>query len=146
MWYFVFVCETSHCVTGQNLGLPLLTEIFMENYYTNELHLNQGCVHKKVHVTPHISFPYSPLSCDMWYFVCVCETSHCVHGENLGLPLLTEIFMENYYTNEHLNQGCVHKKVHVTPHISFPYSPLSCDMWCFVWVCETSHCVNGREL
>jgi len=111
---------------GENFGLPLLSEKFMGIEFINELYLNQGWTDKNMHVTPYICCPYSPLTCHMRYFVCVCE---------------------NDYTNElHWNQGCGHKKVHVAPHIGFPYSPLSCDMWYFLCVCKTSHCVNRRQL
>jgi len=41
----------------ENSGLPLLSEKFMGIEFINELHWNQGCGHKKVHVAPHIGFP-----------------------------------------------------------------------------------------
>jgi len=50
----------------------------MEIEYINELQLNQGCTDEKIHVTPHIGLPYSPVSCDYWnfIFVVVWETFH----------------------------------------------------------------------
>ena len=37
----------------------------MEIQYINDLHLSQRCTDEKIHVTPHIGYPYSPLICDI---------------------------------------------------------------------------------
>jgi len=147
MWYFLCVCKSSHCVNERELWIAFIEWKIYENDHTNELHWNQGCAHKKVQVAPHIGFPYSPLNCDMWYFLCICKSSHCVNERELWIAFIEWKIYENDHTNElHWNQGCGHKKVHVAPHIGFPYSSLSCDMWYFLCVCKTSHCVNGRQL
>jgi len=63
----------------------------MEIECINDLHFSSCCTGKKIHVTPHICIPYSPLICDVCYFVFVLfdkdpSSVHgrCMHGEDFG--------------------------------------------------------------
>ena len=103
---------------GENFGLPLLTEKFMGIEFINELHLNEGWTDKNIHVTPHICCPYSPLTWHMRYFVCVCETSHCVNGTKLGIAFIDWKTYGNWlYKWTSLESGmCTQKSTRNSPH------------------------------
>ena len=53
------------CVHGEYFGLAFMIAKLCKIMVINDLHFSQRCTDKKIHVSPHIRIPYSPLICDI---------------------------------------------------------------------------------